>query len=212
VVALGGESSPSWGGNKKDFPVDNTVDFPYEVNPMVYCQVCKKNIAAVHYTEIDADYKVKKETHMCEACAQAQGLQGTTPKTVAPIQVIENLIKPNLPQQLKDLIETRCEICGMTYPEFRATGRLGCPADYKVFKDGIRSILDQVQGGARKHIGKIPKRAGSLIRLQAQETSLRDDLNKAITVENYEKAAKLRDALKQIEQDLKEMGYQDDGV
>jgi len=174
---------------------------------MVYCQVCKKNIAAVHYTEIDVDYKVKKESHMCEDCAQKHGLQGleeqgSTPKMISPLQVIENLIKPNLPQPLKALLETQCKTCGMTYPEFRSGGRLGCPNDYKIFKEGIQNILDQVQGGSTKHIGKVPKRAGSLIRLQVHQASLRAELEEAIAIENYEKAAEIRDSLKQLEQDM----------
>lgn len=176
---------------------------------MVYCQICKKNIAAVHYTEIDVDYKVKKESHMCEGCAQkhglqgleAQSMQGVTPKLISPLQVIENLIKPNLPQPLKTLLETKCKTCGMTYPEFRSAGRLGCPNDYKLFKDGIQNILDQVQGGATRHVGKVPKRAGAQIRLQVQQASLRAELEEAIAIENYERAAEIRDSLKQFEQD-----------
>jgi protein arginine kinase activator len=177
---------------------------------MMYCQICKKNIATVHYTEIDADYKVKKETHMCESCAQTHDLQGAAPKTISPFKVIEKLIKPGLPQQLKILLETRCEKCGMTYPEFRSAGRLGCPHDYQVFKEGIQNVLEQVQCGARRHVGKIPRRAGVEIRLRSRQNALRAELEKAIAVENYERAAELRDALKTIDDELRDAGVAGD--
>ncbi len=171
---------------------------------MTYCQVCKKNIAAVHYTEIDINYKVKKETHMCEPCAQTAGLQGAVPKSITPIQIIENLIKPNLPQTLKMLLETQCEACGMTYPEFRSSGRLGCPEDYKIFKEGINTVLEQVQGQVCTHTGKVPKRGGGMIKLQAEETVLRRELDEAVAREDYEKAAEIRDAIQDIEEQLRE--------
>ncbi|MBN2490492.1 MAG: UvrB/UvrC motif-containing protein [Planctomycetes bacterium] len=169
---------------------------------MVYCQICKKNIATVHYTEIDADYTVKKETHMCESCAQTHDLEAAQPKTISPFKVIESLIKPNLPKHLKILLETRCEQCGMTYPEFRAAGRLGCPHDYHVFKEGIQNVLEQVHGGARRHLGKVPRRAGDAIRLETRRAALRGELEQAIAVEDYERAAELRDALRSIEEEI----------
>ena len=179
---------------------------------MMYCQVCKKNIATVHYTEIDVNYKVKKETHMCEACAQAHGLQGAVPKTVSAFQVIEKLIKPSLPEQRKARPEMRCGRGGMNSTEFRSAGRLGCPHDYKVFREGIENVLEQVQGGARNHVGKIPRRAGVRIRLQARQASLQKALKDAIAAENYERAAEIRDGLKAIEEEIKEKGFTDDGV
>jgi len=182
---------------------------------MVYCQVCKKNIATVHYTEIDIDYQVKQESHMCESCAQKHDLSqaGQKPATISPFKVIESLIKPNLPEQLRAILETRCEQCGMTYPEFRSAGRLGCPHDYAVFKDGIENVLEQVQGGGGKHVGKIPRRAGTVIKLEAREASLQEELKEAIGAENYERAAEVRDSLAELESDLKKAkGEADDGV
>jgi protein arginine kinase activator len=174
---------------------------------MMYCQICKKNIATVHYTEIDVDYKVRKETHMCEACAQSHGVQGpggpgVAAASVSPFQMIEKILKPSLPETLKSLLETTCEACGMTYPEFRSGGRLGCAKDYEVFLDGIKSVLEQVQGGCGPHTGKVPQRAGKLIQLRSRHAELTGELDEAVAVENYERAAELRDALKQVEEEL----------
>jgi len=182
---------------------------------MVYCQVCKKNIATVHYTEVDVDYQVKQETHMCESCAQKQDISQSeqASATISPFKVIESLIKPNLPEQLKAILETRCEQCGMTYPEFRSAGRLGCPHDYAVFKDGIENVLEQVQSGRSKHVGKIPKRAGTMIKLETREASLQEELKEAVAAENYERAAEIRDSLKEVLEELdKAKGEDADGV
>lgn len=179
---------------------------------MMYCQVCKKNIATVHYTEIDVDYQVQKETHMCEACAQSHGVQaqggeahgipGVAASAISPLQMIEKIFKPSLPETLKALLETACEACGMTYPEFRSGGRLGCAKDYVVFREGIHSVLEQVQGGTGPHTGKVPRRAGALIQLHARQAELNGELDAAIAVENYERAAELRDVLKKVEDEL----------
>ena len=92
----------------------------------------------------------------------------------------------------------------MTLLEFRQRGRLGCPKDYEVFLEGIHSVLEQVQGGTGPHTGKVPRRAGALIELQTRRAELTGELDAAIAVENYERAAELRDALKKVEDELKD--------
>ncbi len=173
---------------------------------MMYCQRCKKNIATVHFTEI-ADYAVKQETHVCEACAQALELTGPAAKTVQPLEIVQTILKQSsLPDELRTVLTARCDTCGMTYAEFRAGGRLGCPDDYAVFADGIRVVLDQVQGGATKHTGKVPRRGGALIELRRLRASLEGELAEAIAVENYERAAQLRDEINQVDTDLARRG------
>ncbi|HUW57720.1 MAG TPA: hypothetical protein VMZ92_13860 [Planctomycetota bacterium] len=40
--------------------------------PPILCQICKKNVATVHLTEIIKDKK--REIHLCEGCARKKGL------------------------------------------------------------------------------------------------------------------------------------------
>lgn len=166
---------------------------------MVYCQRCKKNVATVHYTEIDGDYNLTAESHLCESCAQHKDLIGQA-KHVS-MQVLESLTA-ELPDQLKSLLSATCDQCGMTYAEFRSGGRLGCAHDYEVFRDGIAAVLEQVQGGQREHRGKVPRRGGRTLGLQAKLGELNEQLAEAVTLENYEHAAQLRDRIAEVEADL----------
>ncbi len=91
----------------------------------------------------------------------------------------------------------RCDQCGMTYLEFRSHGRLGCSNDYEAFKSGLVSILEKIHGGTQ-HTGKAPKRLGGPAAEQTEVVQLRRELEQAVTVEDYERAAKLRDRLREL--------------
>ena len=49
------------------------------------------------------------------------------------------------------------------------------------------------------HVGKKPSRLAKSLEREAQLKSLQRDLRKAVSEENYESAAELRDQIKQIE-------------
>ena len=49
-------------------------------------------------------------------------------------------------------------------------------------------------------MGKLPKRSGESQQKQAAVLRLRAELKKAIAAENYERAAELRDRLKEMEE------------
>jgi protein arginine kinase activator len=75
--------------------------------------------------------------------------------------------------------------------EFRAGGRLGCPQDYSVFSKGLTSLLQRYHGATR-HVGKrARRREGASERLR-----LRTRLREAVSREDYEEAARLRDLLR----------------
>jgi protein arginine kinase activator len=76
----------------------------------------------------------------------------------------------------------------------RATGRIGCPADYDLFRKGLLPLISR-QHGATRHVGKAPRRS----RVAADRARLRarSELRDAIALEDYERAARLRDMLRQ---------------
>jgi len=52
--------------------------------------------------------------------------------------------------------------------------------------------------GSSSHEGKLPRRAGAHLSVKREETSLRQLLKRAIAEENYEEAAKYRDAIREL--------------
>ena len=80
---------------------------------------------------------------------------------------------------------------------------LGCDKCYYYFKDNLVSIIKRNQNSI-EHIGKIPKREGKIIRKKKKIKRLKTNIEEAISIEDYEKAAVLRDEIFNLEKELKE--------
>jgi len=100
--------------------------------------------------------------------------------------------------EMKELDQQVCPICGISFLDYRNRGRLGCPNDYDCFSKQI-GILTMNIHGETEHIGKFPKRAGKETNRRTQLIKLRRELDDAVTFEDYERAAALRDKIKEIE-------------
>lgn len=93
--------------------------------------------------------------------------------------------------------DTKCDVCGLTYGRFKETGRFGCGNCYKVFGERLNPLFKKVHGNT-SHTGKIPNRAGGRIKVLREIERLKQQLNEAIRNEEYEKAAALRDQIREI--------------
>ncbi len=160
------------------------------------CQNCNNN-ATVHLTEIKAGKKIEK--HLCEQCA-AQN-EGLPVKSHMPInELLTNFVMQH--SGLQKEAGTACEYCGITWSEFRQNGLLGCAHDYTLFERDLTPLLQRAHEGANHHIGKVPTRRGGSgvpMKRQVDLVKLRRELGKAIEAEDYERAAKLRDQIKQVD-------------
>ena len=161
------------------------------------CDSCNKN-ATVHLTEIKNGKKIEK--HLCEQCAaQSEGLPAV--KSHTPInELLTNFVMAHSGLQ-KDL-GTTCEHCGVTWAEFRQHGLLGCEHDYQMFEKDLTPLLQRAHEGATHHVGKVPTRrgsSGSPPKRQFDLTKLRKELGRAVESEDYERAAKIRDQIRQAE-------------
>lgn len=156
------------------------------------CENCHKKPATVHLTEINEDEKV--ERHLCEDCARE--ITTHMPKNFNPAEFLTSLISQVAPE-IKEMSKTACENCGLSYLEFRSQGRLGCANDYQVFEKGLVPILEKIHGSAQ-HKGKVPKTSQAGAAQQSEVVRLRQELAEAVNVEDYERAAILRDRLRNL--------------
>jgi protein arginine kinase activator len=97
------------------------------------------------------------------------------------------------------LADLACDVCKITFGEFRQKGLLGCPHDYDAFERALLPLLHRAQDGTTQHVGKVPHRAGSSQKKQNAILRLRGQLKDAVASEDYERAAALRDQIKQLE-------------
>ena len=158
----------------------------------IKCDKCDKH-ATIHLTDI-VDGK-KNEVHLCEECAAAEGL---TVKASVPLsQLLEEFVLQK--SASPDQPEPACDVCGMTFSEFRRKSLLGCPNDYDVFAEQLEPLLERAHGGATQHVGRVPAKTGADQKKQNEILRLRGALRAAITAEQYERAARLRDQIKELE-------------
>ncbi len=156
------------------------------------CQRCSGQ-ATVHLTDFVGGKK--REIHLCQSCAEQQNLIQEQELNLPAI--LQTLIGQHVGPLSDELARLTCPACGIKYMEFRAAGRLGCPHDYEVFRRGLEPMLERIQRGIR-HVGKVPsRRLGAAA--QAELLELRHQLRAAVDAEAYERAAVLRDQIRQKE-------------
>jgi protein arginine kinase activator len=164
------------------------------------CENCNKNTATVHVTKILNDKKT--ELHLCEQCAkQSEGVPFDTSFTIN--NFLTGLLDSihDSPIKVDYIKTTKCDHCGMSYGKFKQLGRLGCSQCYNAFQEKLLPLIKRVQG-SEAHTGKVPKRAGASILMKKEIKRLKAELEKAIRSEEFEKAAVLRDQIRETESQL----------
>ncbi len=137
-------------------------------------------------------------SHLCSACAAEKGLATPVPTDTTPLadflaQIGEGAQAP----ALADASEA-CPYCGTTPLDFRKTGRLGCSQCYVHFAPQLHALLRRVHG-ATQHIGKVYlSQASDLEDEDVRLATLKRRLDRAVEVEDFETAARLRDQIHEM--------------
>lgn len=174
------------------------------------CERCHKEEAEVHIKQ-SVDGEVR-EFHLCRGCARELAQEGVIPDLELDWPV-SNLLgalwgKPSGPSRrpVRTGESLVCPRCGMSFPEFRKTGKFGCAGCYDAFREMIRPLLRKIQGNT-VHRGRHPGGRGPEALFPASEEAvptseierLREELGRAVAEERYEKAAELRDRIRSLE-------------
>ncbi len=164
------------------------------------CQQCKEKPATVHLTKYINGKKT--EIHLCQECArQRSDISVFAPFTINDL--LSGLLDMATPSTVMGGGEDiKCHTCGMAYSQFKKMGRVGCENCYSDFSRELEPILKRIQGGT-KHTGKVPSRMGFNYRLRREIDKLRIELQKAVKIEAFEEAARLRDEIRNLEKELK---------
>ena len=164
------------------------------------CQHCEKP-ATFHITELTG--AEPQEVHLCEDHAQEFLAPSQAGESSGPV-VASGSKKPQkvaqTAEELARLDQRTCPKCGITFHEFRQQGRLGCPHDYDFFQRELEPLLINIHG-EKQHVGKRPRTSGMDAQLQAELTRLRREMREAVHREDYERASKLRDQIRQLDKD-----------
>jgi protein arginine kinase activator len=167
--------------------------------------MCDKE-ATVHEVTVRQGAKIEK--HLCESCAAREGIGN--PTGTPPIEELMSkiLLGSGAAGGVTPQRGAACPSCQMTFTEFREGGLLGCPECYKAFEGPLTPLVERAHEGGTQHVGKSPRRAtgqgadtsrlSALAERAERLRKLQDDLKQAVTREEYERAARLRDELRQL--------------
>lgn len=173
------------------------------------CDICKKNEANIHVTKVING--VKQEFNICEKCAKEKeglnvGVSNNFPSALTFQNILSGIMDyMNQSSSIDEKSGPICENCGMTYSEFKKIGLVGCNECYKKFSNTLMPVVKRVQGNI-EHTGKVPNKISKELIEKKKILKLKEELQKAITLEEYERAAEIRDEIKKIQSDSKEGG------
>lgn len=175
---------------------------------MEKCERCNKYQANVHIVKVFDG--IKKELNICEKCAKELGefnlnsiLDGENTFSLNILGGLIEYFNNNQQAPIVKINDSECPKCKTTYAEFKSTGFLGCEGCYKQFIKILTIFIKRVQSGI-EHNGKIPSRCGEGVIKRKELNDLKDKLQRSILSEEYEKAAEIRDLIKDLENRMKE--------
>lgn len=162
------------------------------------CDVCKKNPATVHLTEIIDEQM--NELHLCEDCARHKS--AAMEQQFGLSDLLAGMADFEKPDKDEENIAAKCPNCNLTYADFKKIGRLGCGECYNAFRKYLAPLLKRIHG-SNQHVGKSPLLKEKTIsrpgRKKTDLDGLKAEMQKAIQREDFEEAARLRDQVRAIE-------------
>ncbi len=169
------------------------------------CERCGKHDAAVKMTRIEKTGQAVQIV-LCQSCAaDASPFQKNIIHKQASFDLLlKELLKQ---QQSSDPGEEfggevpTCHSCGMEFTVYRKTFILGCAECYDSFEEWLEPDLRRLHRATR-HLGEAPGGAGNTAALHDQVRTCREELKAAVELEDFERAAFLRDEIGRLEQQI----------
>ncbi len=182
------------------------------------CESCKKNNATFHYHHSENGNVT--ETHLCHECAKKLGLADSVTGSFENFgsEILDDFFGTNPfasffgESPLRKSLGAKqriCPFCGMSEAELLKNGRVGCKECYSTFSDVLHSMLKKMQPSI-EYKGKLPGEHGEFSKERKLE-KLREDMQKAVEKQEYEEAAKLRDAIRMLENSADDTKDREDG-
>lgn len=163
------------------------------------CDICKKRTATTYYKQIVNDSIT--ELHLCSECAANQGYSNIFGGFSNQLEKMFGSVF-TLPQAMQTGTK-RCSVCNMSFDDIVKTGRVGCTHCYTEFYDKILPSIKRIHGNTY-HVGKKPVAEQRAIRVKPTLEILREQMNEAVTKQEFEKAAELRDKIRNLEDENNE--------
>lgn len=158
------------------------------------CQHCQKRNATTHVKRT-VNGKTT-ELLLCSECASALGVGVFSKGTLGVGNLFGSLFAEPLLRESAE--QTCCPSCSKSLRDIVQSGLLGCPDCYTTFYDRLLPSVQRIHGKT-SHVGKVA--AGGSVKCHREQelAQLRAQLNDAVTKQEYERCAELRDRIKELE-------------
>lgn len=157
------------------------------------CDKCGKNPATTHVKTVVNG--VVKETNLCPHCAAKEGYGSFGKMSLA--NMLASMFGDST--QNVNITKERCKCCKSSFADIAQSGRVGCSECYETFKKELMPSLNRLHGKVQ-HVGKgITKSLSLQDQTKDRLKKLKEELKTAVDSEEYEKAAQLRDEIKELE-------------
>ncbi len=164
------------------------------------CQSCEKRQATTHIkTIVNGELK---EFMLCPECAGKLGY-GSFFSSFGPD--LDRLYGGFMDSYTPQVTGKRCPFCGSSFEDIANSGRVGCARCYEIFEDELMPSLQRIHGRTT-HTGKLAASAGEAVKVQSEIDACRRELENAIKTQEFEKAARLRDKIRELEKKAAEQG------
>lgn len=169
------------------------------------CSHCNRETSSpVKITQIRGNQK--STVTLCRECASAMGFHNPLDQMPFPLaKILGSFVDQSLAPLTKHVTEQACKDCGMTFQQFSQQGRFGCGSCYSTFRPQLETILRKIHGHSihrgKSNSGVVETNAPVTV---AEQKRLEDEYKLAIEREEFERAAELRDRLKEIRTQVKE--------
>ncbi|MFW5750412.1 MAG: UvrB/UvrC motif-containing protein [Planctomycetota bacterium] len=180
----------------------------------ILCQVCHKRPATSHLLQVPVGSHAALELHICRSCQAAQGidvrsdppdliqlLPGIAAKAGAGGKVIATkAAAPGEPAPARPQ-EATCPGCGLGWSGFIEHNKFGCAHCIQAFAEQLARPIEDLHGQA-VHVGRLPANAAPATGedLLNRRLHLEQVLAKAVADEAYERAAAIRDQIRELDE------------
>ncbi|KAA1039417.1 UvrB/UvrC motif-containing protein [Macrococcus equipercicus] len=93
-----------------------------------------------------------------------------------------------------------CPNCGLTLRESLHIGKFGCSKCYSTFQAYLPRIVERVQAGNQKHVGKAPLKSAEKIARRKKIEELELKLQELVELQDFEQAVHVRDEIKALKE------------
>ena len=160
------------------------------------CQSCEKRQASTHIkTILNGELK---EFNLCSECAAKLGYGSFFTNFGFDIDKLFGsfMDSPDIRKKAK-----RCQFCGSSFEEIAKSGKVGCAHCYEEFYDELLPSIQRIHGRTN-HTGKLARSAGTEVKVRDEIAKCKAELEDAIKTQEFEKAAELRDKIKELEKNI----------